>query len=80
MERRRNFSRSPVHMRISNALRRGMGGIHSAGLHPNPGKLQDILGTLLIVDTLDDKLLEFYIELLPHVLRSDDHYQNLPLL
>src|SRR6266699_1630552 len=41
--------------------------------------LQDILGALLIADTFDDKLFEFYIELLPHVLRSDDHYQNLPL-
>jgi hypothetical protein len=40
----------------------------------------NFLGTLLIVDTLDDKLLEFNIELLPHILRSDDHYQNLPLL
>ncbi len=28
-------------MRISNALRRGMGGIHSAGLHLNPRKLQN---------------------------------------
>jgi hypothetical protein len=66
-------------MRISNALRRGMGGIHSAGIHPNPRKLQDILGALLIGNTFDDKLLEFYIELLPHILRSYEHCKYLPL-
>ncbi len=41
--------------------------------------LQDILGALLIGDTLDDKLLEFYIELLPHILRSYEHCEYLPL-
>ena len=39
--------------------------------------LQDILSTLLIGNTSDDKLLEFYIELLPHILRSYEHCKYL---
>src|SRR5260370_21893103 len=41
--------------------------------------LQDILGALLIGNTFDDKLLEFYIELLPHILRSYEHCNDLAL-